>query len=87
MTSPQTTQSATRRRITGTVVAMKMEKTVTVRVDRTVLHEKYQKRYTVSKKYLVHNELPDVQVGDTVIIEETRPLSSRKRWRIVAKTT
>lgn len=73
-----------RRRLEGTVVATKMEKTVTVKVDRTVLHTKYQKRYTVSKKYLAHNENPEVKVGDKVTIEETRPLSARKRWRVVA---
>lgn len=61
-----------------------MQKTVTVRIDRTVLHEKYQKRFRVSKTYLAHNESPDVKVGDVVTIEETRPVSTRKRWRVVS---
>lgn len=78
-------KKTTRRRLTGTVVSTKMEKTVSVRVDRTVMHSKYHKRYTVSKKYLVHNEQADIQAGDKVVIEETRPLSSKKRWRVVAK--
>jgi small subunit ribosomal protein S17 len=78
-------KSTTRRRIQGTVVSAKAAKTVSVQVDRTVLHAKYQKRYTVSKKYLVHNELEGVVAGDKVIIEETRPLSALKRWRVVAK--
>lgn len=72
-----------RRRLQGVVVSAKTAKTVTVQVDRTVLHEKYQKRFTVSKRYLVHNEDATVKVGDTVTIEETRPLSARKRWRVV----
>ena len=77
--------SSARRRITGKVVSTKMAKTVSVQVDRTVLHAKYQKRYTVSKKYLAHNEDETVQVGDKVIIEETRPMSALKRWRVVEK--
>ncbi|MBI1908452.1 30S ribosomal protein S17 [Candidatus Uhrbacteria bacterium] len=77
-------QKKGRRRLEGTVVATKMQKTVTVRIDRTVLNAKYQKRYQVSKTYLAHNENPEVKVGDLVTIEETRPLSARKRWRVVA---
>ncbi len=74
-----------RRRLIGTVVSMKMMKTVSVRVDRTVVHPKYGKRYAVSAKYLAHNESPDIQSGDKVVIEETRPLSALKRWRVVSK--
>lgn len=85
MTTKTQEKSTSRRRITGTVVSAKVPKTISVQVDRTVLHAKYQKRYTVSKKYLVHNEVEGVQVGDKVVIEETRPLSARKRWRVVAK--
>ena len=72
-----------RRRLIGVVVSTKMQKTVTVKIDRTVLHEKYQKRFRVSKTFLAHCEDATVAVGDTVTIEETRPLSARKRWRIV----
>lgn len=78
----QNTQAG-RRRLTGTVVSTKMQKTVTVKVDRTVLHQKYQKRYAASKTYLAHNEDANVKVGDMVTIEETRPLSARKRWRVI----
>lgn len=81
--APSKTETASRRRLNGVVVSTKMQKTVTVRIDRTVLHEKYQKRYNMSKTYLAHNEFPEVKVGDTVTIEETRPLSARKRWRVV----
>lgn len=79
-----TTQTR-RRRLIGTVTSTKMMKTVAVRVDRTVIHPKYGKRYAVSAKYLAHNETPDIVTGDKVVIEETRPLSSRKRWRVVSK--
>lgn len=86
MTTKKTQEkSTTRRRLNGIVVSTKMTKTVSVQVDRTVLHAKYQKRYTVSKKYLAHNELEGLQAGDKVIIEETRPLSALKRWRVVSK--
>lgn len=77
------TQKAARRRLTGVVVSTKMQKTVTVKIDRTVLHQKYQKRYAVSKTYLAHCEDESVKVGDKVTIEETRPLSARKRWRVI----
>lgn len=86
MTTKKTQEkSTTRRRLTGVVISVKMTKTVSVQVDRTVLHSKYQKRYTMSKKYLAHNELEGLQAGDKVTIEETRPLSALKRWRVVAK--
>lgn len=83
MTTEKIIPATGRRRLTGVVVAAKMMKTVTVKVDRTVLNTKYQKRYTVSKTYLAHNENPEVKVGDTVVIEETRPLSAKKRFRVV----
>lgn len=86
MTTKKTQEkSTTRRRLNGVVISTKMMKTVSVQVDRTVLHAKYQKRYTVSKKYLAHNEIEGLQAGDKVIIEETRPLSALKRWRVVTK--
>ncbi len=84
MTTEKIIPATGRRRLTGVVVATKMQKTVTVKIDRTVLNSKYQKRYTVSKTYLAHNENPEVKVGDKVTIEETRPLSAKKRFRVVA---
>lgn len=71
----------------GVVVSDKMGKTVVVRVDRTVLHEKYQKRYIRSHRYKVHDEKKEAHVGDTVEFEECRPLSRDKRWRLVKKLT
>lgn len=73
----------TRRRLIGRVVSAKMQKTVTVQVDRTVMHPKYHKRYTVSRKFLAHDADGIAKVGAKVTIEETRPLSALKRWRVV----
>lgn len=74
-----------KRRLIGTVVSDKMAKTVVVKVDRTVMHSKYKKRYTVSQTYKAHDEAGSFHVGDEVEIEETRPLSKSKRWRVVSK--
>ncbi len=77
------TTTTTRRRLNGVVVSDKMDKTIVVRVDRTVIHPKYLKRYTVSKRFKVHDEENTAKVGDQVTFEETRPLSKTKRWRLV----
>lgn len=76
---------AKRRRLQGVVVSDKMVKTVVVRVDRMKMHTKYKKRYTMSKKYKAHDEKQEYHLGDKVIIEETKPLSADKRWRVVGK--
>jgi small subunit ribosomal protein S17 len=67
----------------GEVVSTKMQKTVTVKVERTIRHPNYEKVVTRAKKYYAHNEIPDVQVGQKVRIIETRPLSKLKRWRVL----
>ncbi|MBI4281544.1 30S ribosomal protein S17 [Candidatus Uhrbacteria bacterium] len=67
----------------GVVVSDAMQKTLVVRVDRIVLHPKYQKRYRVSKRYKVHDEKEEHSVGETVRFEECRPLSKDKRWRVL----
>lgn len=67
---------------TGVVVSNKMQKTVVVKVDRTFRHPIYEKVITRAKKYYAHNESKTLNVGDTVTIEETRPLSKLKRWRV-----
>jgi len=66
----------------GVVVSDKMMKTVVVRVDRLVKHPKYRKYVQRRKKFMAHDEL-GAKVGDKVRIVETRPLSARKRWRVV----
>jgi small subunit ribosomal protein S17 len=78
-------KTQSKRRLNGTVVSDKMTKTVVVKVDRTVMHSKYKKRYTVSQTYKAHDEAGAFHTGDEVTIEETRPLSKSKRWRVVAK--
>ena len=66
----------------GVVVSNKMMKTVVVAVENLVKHEMYQKYIKRTNKFLAHNENPDVNVGDRVVIEESRPLSKRKRWNV-----
>ncbi len=79
-------QTTSRRRLQATVVSDKMEKTVVVRIDRTVVHPKYLKRYTKSKRLKAHDAENTCKEGDKVTIEESRPLSKDKRWRVVNKT-
>ena len=74
-----------RRRLQGTIVSDKMQKTVVVQVDRMKTHPKYKKRYRVSNKHKAHDEKGEYHVGDKVIIEETRPISKDKRFRVIAK--
>ncbi len=76
---------AQKRQLTGTVVSDKMKKTVTVKVERTLMHPKYGKRYSVSAKFKAHDEKGECKAGDTVTIEECRPLSRDKRWRVVGR--
>ena len=67
----------------GEVVSNKMNKTIVVRVDRRVPHPAYGKIVTKSKKFYAHDEENKAKVGDRVRIEETRPLSKLKRWRLI----
>ncbi len=68
----------------GIVVSDKMQKTVVVLVERMVQHSKYKKFMRARKKYKVHDENNESRIGDRVRIEETRPLSRDKRWRLRA---
>jgi small subunit ribosomal protein S17 len=72
----------TNRQLTGTVVSDKMEKTVTVLVERQVMHPVIGKVVRRSKKYHAHNEGNEAKMGDTVLIEECRPLSKTKTWMV-----
>ncbi len=67
----------------GTVVSNRPDKTLTVRVDRLVEHPLYKRRYKKSARFPVHDERNEGQVGDRVQIEECRPLSRTKRWRLL----
>lgn len=71
---------------TGIVVAHHTEKTAIVQIDRMVPHPKYGKRYRVSKKFAAHDEQNATKTGDTVTIQETRPISKTKTWKIVSIT-
>jgi small subunit ribosomal protein S17 len=74
--------------MTGKVVSAKMQKTVTVAVERKVRNEMYGKLQRRTSTFLAHNENDQAKMGDTVTIAESRPLSRRKRWvvtRVVAK--
>ncbi|MCX6714540.1 MAG: 30S ribosomal protein S17 [Candidatus Uhrbacteria bacterium] len=73
-----------RRAFTGVVTSNKMEKTIVVRVDRTLVHPKYGKRYVRSEKFHVHAPTGTYEIGQTVSFKECRPLSKTKRWTVVA---
>jgi small subunit ribosomal protein S17 len=74
-----------KRLLQGVVVSDKMDKTVVVRVERRVMHPVYKKFIRRSKKYHAHDENNTYKVGDTVWIEESRPLSKTKAWVVVTE--
>jgi small subunit ribosomal protein S17 len=74
-----------KRQLIGKVISNKMQKTVVVEVERLKEHPIYKRRYRVHKKYKAHDEKGEYHVGDRVIIEECRPLSKEKRWRVIAR--
>ena len=72
-----------RKERTGEVVSNKMQKTIVVSVKRRFPHSQFKKVVTSFKKFYVHDENSEAKIGDVVRIEETRPLSKTKRWRLV----
>ncbi|HEV2719038.1 MAG TPA: 30S ribosomal protein S17 [Thermoanaerobaculia bacterium] len=80
-TTEEAKKTNTRTKV-GVVVSNKMQKTVVVAVENLVQHGMYQKYIKRTSKFLAHAENPGVNVGDRVLIEETRPLSKRKRWNV-----
>ncbi len=74
-----------RKKVTGTVVSDKMDKTVVVNVSRYVAHKKYGKYYKIDKRLKAHDENNEYKVGDKVIIEETRPISKDKNFKVLSK--
>ena len=79
---PEPKRNARKERI-GRVTSDKMQKTITVAVDRKVKHPMYGKFMNKTKKLTVHDEKNECGIGDTVRVMETRPLSKNKRWRLV----
>ena len=69
---------------TGRVVSDKMDKTIVVAVERLARHRLYKRVIRLTTKFKAHDELNEAKVGDTVLIEESRPLSATKRWRLVS---
>ncbi len=67
----------------GTVVSNKADKSIVVRVDRTYRHPRYEKIFRSFSKLYAHDEKNDAKLGDKVRVSETRPLSAKKRWRLV----
>lgn len=74
------TQEAKKKRMTGTVVSNKMQKTVVVEVEKFLKHPKYKKYMKRKKRYKAHDEKNECQIGDKVLIVESRPISKEKRW-------
>jgi small subunit ribosomal protein S17 len=74
-----------KRVLTGRVTSDKMDKTVTVLVNRRVMHPIYKKFIRRSKKYAAHDEANLCKIGDTVRIEECRPISKRKTWQVIER--
>lgn len=75
-----------RRVLQGTVVSDKGDKTITILVERRVMHPIYKKYIRTSKKYAAHDETNSCKVGEKVSIIECRPISKRKRWTVVDET-
>ncbi|NQV00528.1 MAG: 30S ribosomal protein S17 [Parcubacteria group bacterium] len=67
----------------GVVISDKMDKTVVVLVNRYKKHPKYKRRYKVGKKYKVHDEKNEYKKEDKVIIQECRPISKNKKWKVI----
>lgn len=80
--TPEITRGNRKQR-TGEVISNKMAKTIVVRVERRFPHPRFKKVVTAYKKFYAHDEKSEAKVGDRVRIEETRPLSKTKRWRLM----
>src|SRR5215207_4600288 len=84
MTGAETqVQQIKRKTKVGRVVSDKMDKTIVVSVERLARHPLYKRVVRLTTKFKAHDELNDARTGDTVLIEESRPLSATKRWKLV----
>ncbi|PKR81224.1 30S ribosomal protein S17 [Brumimicrobium salinarum] len=72
-----------RKERTGVITSVAMDKSIVIKVERKVKHQKYGKFIKKSTKFVAHDEKNDCNVGDTVTIRECRPLSKTKNWRLV----
>ena len=84
MTGADTTVQGKRKTKVGRVVSDRMDKTIVVSVERLARHRLYKRVIRLSTKFRAHDESNDAKIGDTVLIEESRPLSDTKRWRLVS---
>lgn len=87
MKAKSETKETRKRTVTGVAVSRSGDKTVAIQVVRTLRHPLYGKSIKRTKKYLAHDEKNEVVVGDTVTIQESRPLSARKRWIVISKNS
>jgi small subunit ribosomal protein S17 len=83
MTGAQTPVQGKRKTKVGRVVSDRMDKTIVVSVERLARHPLYKRVIRLTTKFKAHDEENDAHIGDTVLIEESRPLSATKRWRLV----
>lgn len=74
-----------KRKLQGTIISDKMDKTRVVAIIRFKKHPRYKKYYKITRKFKVHDEKNEYKTGDKVVIEETRPMSKEKRWKIISK--
>lgn len=72
-------------KLTGTIISHKMAKTAVVLVEKVKSHPRYKKKMKIVKRYQAHDPADKYQVGEKIIIEECRPLSKNKKWRIIQK--
>ena len=74
-----------KKKLIGIIVSDKMAKTVVVNVERVKEHPKYKRRYKIHKKYKAHDKNSQYHIGDTVMIEETKPISKDKHFTVIKK--
>src|SRR3954469_18374911 len=84
-TAPTQTRerAALKKTLVGRVVSDKMDKTIVVSIERLQRHPLYKRVIRLTTKFKAHDELNEARIGDTVLIEESRPLSATKRWRLI----
>jgi small subunit ribosomal protein S17 len=84
MTGADTQVQGKRKTKVGRVVSDRMDKTIVVSVERLARHRLYKRVIRLTTKFKAHDETNDARIGDTVLIEESRPLSATKRWRLLS---